>query len=124
MTGPGALGSSMSSTAAIGITSRTLEAMNASSAPRTSSSVHTASCAPHSSITRQRVMEESGAEEAVCTLDDVRAAEEAFIASSVREVLPIAAVDDIELPSAPGPVTQDARESLARRIERELGAPA
>ncbi len=76
------------------------------------------------SITRDRVIEETGAEEAVCTLDDVRAAEEAFIASSVREVMPIAAVDDIELPAAPGPVTQAAREALARRIERELGAPA
>ena len=54
----------------------------------------------------------------------MRGAEEAFIASSVREVMPIAAVDDIELPSAPGPVTRDARERLARRIERELGAPA
>ena len=49
---------------------------------------------------------------------------EAFIASSVREVMPIAAVDDIELPSAPGPVTEAARERLAKRIERELGAPA
>ena len=76
------------------------------------------------SITRDRVIEETDAEEAVCTLDDVRGAEEAFIASSVREVMPIAAVDDIELPSAPGPVTQSAREALARRIERELGAPA
>jgi branched-chain amino acid aminotransferase len=76
------------------------------------------------SITRRRVMEETSAEEAICTLDDVRGAQEAFIASSVREVMPIAAVDDIELPSAPGPVTQDAREKLARRIERELGAPA
>ena len=76
------------------------------------------------SITRDRVMAETDAQEAVCTLDDVRAAEEAFIASSVREVMPIAAVDDIELPSAPGPVTQAAREALARRIERELGAPA
>ena len=77
-----------------------------------------------SSITRQRVIEETGAEEAICTMDDVRGAEEAFIASSVREVMPIAAVDDIELPSAPGPVTQDARARLAKRIERELGAPA
>jgi branched-chain amino acid aminotransferase len=76
------------------------------------------------SITRDRVIAETGAREAVCTLDDVRAAEEAFIASSVREVMPIAAVDDIVLPAAPGPVTQDARERLARRIERELGAPA
>jgi branched-chain amino acid aminotransferase len=76
------------------------------------------------SITRARVMEEAAAQEAVCTLDDVRGAEEAFIASSVREVMPIAAVDDIELPSAPGPVTEAARERLAKRIERELGAPA
>ncbi len=76
------------------------------------------------SITRERVIEEAGAQEAVCTLDDVRGAEEAFIASSVREVMPIAAVDDIQLPSAPGPVTQDAGERLAKRIERELGAPA
>jgi branched-chain amino acid aminotransferase len=76
------------------------------------------------SITRERVIAETGAQEAVCMLDDVRAAEEAFIASSVREVMPIAAVDAIELPSAPGPVTEAAREALARRIERELGAPA
>ncbi|MDP9386037.1 MAG: aminotransferase class IV [Actinomycetota bacterium] len=79
------------------------------------------------SITRARVMEESGAREAVCTLDDVAAAEEAFIASSVREVLPIAQVDDIALPAAPGPVTQAAAQALARRIERELAdvpAPA
>jgi branched-chain amino acid aminotransferase len=76
------------------------------------------------SITRDRVIAETGAQEAVCTLDDVRAAEEAFIASSVREVMPIAAVDAIELPSAPGPVTEAAREALARRIKRELGAPA
>jgi branched-chain amino acid aminotransferase len=74
------------------------------------------------SITRARVIEETGATEAVCTLDDVAAAEEAFIASTVREVMPIAAVDDIVLPAAPGPATQRASESLARRIERELGA--
>ena len=55
-----------------------------------------------------------------CTLDDVRAAEEAFIASTVREVMPIAAVDDIELPAAPGPVTEAAHEAFRRRVEREL----
>src|SRR3954469_680067 len=72
------------------------------------------------SITRDRVIEEGGAQEAVCTLDDLRGAEEAFIASSVREAQAIAVVDEIELPSAPGPVTQDARERLGRRIEAEL----
>jgi branched-chain amino acid aminotransferase len=75
------------------------------------------------SITRDRVMAETGAREAPCTLDDLSAAEEAFIASTVREVMPIAAIDAIELPAAPGPVTEDARSRLLQRIERELGAP-
>jgi branched-chain amino acid aminotransferase len=70
------------------------------------------------SITRRYVIEVCAAEEAVCTLDDVRAAGEAFIASTVREVMPITAVDDIELPA--GPVTADARERLGRRIEAAL----
>jgi branched-chain amino acid aminotransferase len=74
------------------------------------------------SITRERLIEECGATEAICTLDDLRGAEEAFIASTVREVMPIAAIDDIPLPAAPGPVTQDARERFVRRVERELGA--
>ncbi|MEA2310470.1 MAG: branched-chain amino acid aminotransferase [Solirubrobacteraceae bacterium] len=74
------------------------------------------------SITRSLLLEETDAEEAVCTLEDLGSAEEAFIASTVREVMPIAAIDEIELPAAPGPVTQDARERLSRRIERELAA--
>ena len=48
------------------------------------------------------------AAQAVCTLDDLRSAEEAFVSSTVREVVPIAAVDDMVLPSAPGPVTREA----------------
>jgi branched-chain amino acid aminotransferase len=74
------------------------------------------------SITRAYVIQECDAQERPCTLDDVAAAEEAFIASTVREVMPIAAVDEIELPAAPGPVTLDARERLSRRIERELAS--
>jgi branched-chain amino acid aminotransferase len=72
------------------------------------------------SITRRRLLEECEVTEAPCTLDDVGAAEEAFIASSVREVLPIAAVDEIALPQAPGPVTRAAHEAFTRRVEREL----
>ena len=72
------------------------------------------------SITRAYVLEECDAREAACTLDDLAAADEAFIASTVREVMPIAAVDEIALPAAPGPVTQAAGERLLRRIEREL----
>jgi branched-chain amino acid aminotransferase len=76
------------------------------------------------SITRRRLLEELEVTEAPCALDDVRAAEEAFIASSVREVMPIAAVDEIELPQAPGPVTEAAYEAFKRRVERELAAAA
>src|SRR3954454_21319599 len=74
------------------------------------------------SITRDRLVEICRAREAPCTTDDIRLAEEAFIASTVREVMPIAAVDDIELPAAPGPVTQAARERFARHVEQELAA--
>src|SRR5215211_3625211 len=76
------------------------------------------------SITRARLLEECEVSEQPCTLDDLRAAEEAFIASTVREVMPIAAVDDIELPAAPGPVTLDAHARFQRRVERELAAAA
>ena len=76
------------------------------------------------SITRARLLEECDVSQCSCTLDDVRAAEEAFIASTVREVMPIAAVDDIELPHAPGPVTLDAHARFQARVERELAAAA
>jgi branched-chain amino acid aminotransferase len=72
------------------------------------------------SITRDRVLAECEVEEAPATLDDVRGAQEAFIASSVREVMPVTAVDHIELPEAPGPVTRGAHEALTARIVREL----
>ena len=61
--------------------------------------------------------------EEICTLDDLRGAEEAFIASTVRVVQPIAAIDELELPAAPGPVTLRTREAMDQAIERELGAP-
>jgi branched-chain amino acid aminotransferase len=76
------------------------------------------------SITRAYVLDEYEGEERPCTMDDVAAAEEAFIASTVREAMPIAVVDDITLPSAPGPVTLEVGERLMRRIERELAAAA
>ena len=74
------------------------------------------------SITRARLLEECEVAQCSCTLDDLRAAEEAFIASTVREVMPIAAIDDIELPAAPGTVTQAAHARLQARMERELAA--
>jgi branched-chain amino acid aminotransferase len=46
------------------------------------------------SITRALVMEASGAQERPCTLDDLFAADEAFLASTTREVQPVSAVND------------------------------
>lgn len=75
------------------------------------------------SITRRHVLAAMGGEEAVCLLDDLRAADEAFLASTVREVMAVAAIDEIVLPAAPGPVTRTAAERLAERVARDL-APA
>jgi branched-chain amino acid aminotransferase len=73
------------------------------------------------SITRAKLIELMGAEERACTLDDLRAADEAFLASTTREVMPVAAVEDKEFGAA-GPVTEDARRRLRERIEAELAA--
>jgi branched-chain amino acid aminotransferase len=76
------------------------------------------------SITRERLLAEVDVIEETCTLDDLQGAEEAFIASTTRTVQPIAAIDDLQLPSAPGPVTLRTREAMDQAIERELGAVA
>jgi branched-chain amino acid aminotransferase len=72
-----------------------------------------------SSITRALLFEVADAEEAPCTRDDLEAADEAFLASTVREVQPVTVIDDRELPGA-RPVTLAAAEALHRRIEAEL----
>jgi branched-chain amino acid aminotransferase len=73
------------------------------------------------SITRAKLMELMEVEERACTLDDVRAADEAFLASTVREALPVVAVDEIEL-AVDGPVTAEAGRVLGERIAEELAA--
>ena len=75
------------------------------------------------SITRARLLALTDGREEPCTLEDLRAADEAFIASTVREVLPIAAIDDLALPSAPGPVTLRTGEALRRAIDAEVALP-
>jgi branched-chain amino acid aminotransferase len=72
------------------------------------------------SITRAVVIEEAGAREAICTQEDLALAEEAFIASTTREVLAIAAIDELVLRDAPGPVTNGAAERVRARIARDL----
>jgi branched-chain amino acid aminotransferase len=73
------------------------------------------------SITRARVLGAVEVREEPGTLDDVRAADEAFLASTVREVHPVAAVEDVEL-AGDGPVTQEVGRRVRAAIEAELGA--
>jgi branched-chain amino acid aminotransferase len=74
------------------------------------------------SITRARILEDCDVREQTCTAEELAAAEEAFAASTVREVTPITAIGDRAL--EPGPVTLEARERLLARIESELGLEA
>jgi branched-chain amino acid aminotransferase len=71
------------------------------------------------SITRTIVIEESGAREQVCTIADLEGAAEAFLASTIREVQPIAQIDSLELP-VDGPVTAASAERFTARVRAEL----
>jgi branched-chain amino acid aminotransferase len=73
------------------------------------------------SITRAVVMEVAGASERPCTLDDMRSADEAFIASTTREVQPVAAIDDHTFPGV-GEVTERVAGLVSARIQSELAA--
>jgi branched-chain amino acid aminotransferase len=71
------------------------------------------------SITRRRVLAVADVTERPIARDDITRMEEAFLASTVREVLPIHAIDGSEL-VAPGPVTRETAARLAERIASEL----
>ena len=73
------------------------------------------------SITRAHVMEVAEVRERPCTLDDLNAAEEAFIASTTREVQPVAAID-ARVFEGIGPRTQAAAGALRERIASLLAA--
>ena len=72
------------------------------------------------SITRQRVMEVAEVTERPCTMDDLHAAREAFLASTTREAQSIAAIEEHEL--SDGERTREVGAALRRRIEEELAA--
>jgi branched-chain amino acid aminotransferase len=74
------------------------------------------------SITRSRILAELECEQGLFELDELRAAPEAFLASTVREVQPVAALDGLPLSAAPGPLTVAARRAFEAVIERELAA--
>lgn len=72
------------------------------------------------SITRERVMGLTDAHERACTKEDLLEATEAFVASSIREVQPVGAIEDREF-GDPGPRTVDAAAAFRAHVEDELG---
>ena len=71
------------------------------------------------SITRALVLDVTRATERPCTLDELLAADEAFLASTTREVEPISAIDERTF-EAPGPLTRRAAQDVAERIRQRL----
>jgi branched-chain amino acid aminotransferase len=76
------------------------------------------------SITRDRLVRELEVEEGSFPLDDLEAASEAFLASTVREVQAISAVNETELAECPGTRTQSAAEAFSAILDRELAVSA
>jgi branched-chain amino acid aminotransferase len=72
------------------------------------------------SITRDRLVKALHVEEGAWPVADLRAAHEAFLASTTREIQAVAAIDGNELPGTPGPRTRDAQEAFAATLGREL----
>jgi branched-chain amino acid aminotransferase len=72
------------------------------------------------SITRRALLHVTDAGERITTLEDVAAATEAFLASSLREVHPVHAIDGVALAQAPGPVSVAAAAAVREHIEAEL----
>ena len=71
------------------------------------------------SITRAIVIDGTEAAERSCTLDELIQADEAFLASTAREVHPVSAIDERTF-DAPGPVTRRTAEIVDGLIRRQL----
>lgn len=72
------------------------------------------------SITRDRLVKALDVEEGAWPVADLRAAQEAFLASTMREIQAVATIDGTELPATPGPRTREAQEAFAAALGREL----
>ena len=69
------------------------------------------------SISRRVLLEVTDARERVTTLDDLATISEAFLASSLREVMAVRSIDGRTLDAAPGPTAIDAAEKVSAYIE-------
>jgi branched-chain amino acid aminotransferase len=72
------------------------------------------------SITRRMLLTVTDAQERITTRDDLAACNEAFLASSAREVQPVHAIDGASIAAAPGPISADAAVRAREHIEAAL----
>jgi branched-chain amino acid aminotransferase len=72
------------------------------------------------SITRDVVLSELPADQGSYPAEDLKGASEAFLASTTREIQPIAAIDGVELPRVDSTAANAARAVLRAAIEREV----
>ena len=72
------------------------------------------------SITRARIVEALEVEEGAWPVADLRAAGEAFLASTTREVQAVSAIDGSEMERAPGERTAEAQAAFSEALGREL----
>jgi branched-chain amino acid aminotransferase len=75
------------------------------------------------SITRRRLLLVCDVAERPITRDELVGAEEAFLASTVREVLPVHSIDGRPVPVG-GALTREADERVRAQIAQEVGAAA
>ena len=88
--------------------------------------LHTPPLSDHilDSITRRALLSITDATERVTTRDDLAEIGEAFLASTLREVHPVHAIDGVPLAAAPGPVSLAAAAGIQAHIAAELGDAA
>jgi branched-chain amino acid aminotransferase len=72
------------------------------------------------SITRNRLLRELDVTEGEHLVEELLNADEAFLASTVREVQPVSAIDGRELPAGPGERTREAIEAFNSVLAREM----
>jgi branched-chain amino acid aminotransferase len=76
------------------------------------------------SITRRRLMRVCEVTERPIAADELADVQEAFLASTVREVLPVHSIDGRAVPTVGGALTREAAERMRAHIVQELGAAA
>ena len=74
------------------------------------------------SITRRIVVAALPVAEGEYAISDLLGASEVFLASTVREIQPVSAIDGVAFD--PGPRTEEAQEAFAKAIAQAMGTPA